>query len=424
MISKITNLIQEAELDESSPDEQTELAVPSFLENSALRKKVSGTLESPFKAFATFFLRRSVEKAFQLEESPSDLTLNLNKSIMPNSPIITSAVDDAMYMVSQMLQRSLATSQVSVVTSIISSIDRVLGSDFIGMTQRKMRDECYPKAAIQGAMAPEDKITSFLVLTNNLDVATEYIKRIVRTHIDVDDGSSSNGSNGIDRSSRPLAELFPIGRDASIVRNALQNMESTFCSKANDLIKEGIYVAFTKVMKDRMRPLVVDIFREVDYSIDDQDQVHRNGDIAEDGGHEEARSVQALTESGWEIIVKPMRRLLTNANADRLLFNAMSYFSNLLEKRIWNYHGRVSEFGAVQLEQDIAEIVNVTTKGASFRLRENFNRCLQIVSIMNMDEEEWKEIEADQKPEEKGGSIWVLSKNEQQRARTMMMNQR
>ena len=403
--------------------EHRELSIPGFLNNSNLSKKVSGILETPFKSFATFFLRRSVEKAFQLEESPPDLTLNPSKIIRYNPPFITSAVDDAMYMVSQMLQRSLATSQTSVVTSIISGVDRVLGSDFIGMIQRKMRDECYPKAAIQGAMPPDDKVIAFLVLTNDLDVATDYIKRIVRSHVHIHDDSFNHQANETHRAPRPLAELFPIGRDATVVRNALLNMENTFCSKATDLIKEGIHVAFTKVMKDCMRPLVTDIFREADYAVDDEDCL-RSGDVGEDRDQAEPRSVKGLTESGWEVLVKPVRRLLTNSNAERLLVNAISYFSNLLEKRIWNYHGRVSELGAVQLEQDVAEIVNITTKGASFRLRENFDRCLQIVSIMNMDEEEWEEIEADQSVGEHAEAKWVLSKNERARARAMIRNQR
>lgn len=101
----------------------------------------------PFSHFSTFFLRRSVEKAFQLEEKPSGLSLDPNRSLPGNPPFLTSAVDDVMYMVNQVLQRSLATSQASVVVSVISSIGRILGGDFIGMTQRKMRDESYPKVS-------------------------------------------------------------------------------------------------------------------------------------------------------------------------------------------------------------------------------------------------------------------------------------
>ena len=89
----------------------------------------------------TFYFRRSVEKAFQLDEQPSDLSLNLNRPVPPNAPYITSAVDDVMYIVNQVVRRSLATSQRDIVASAVPTIARVLSTDFVGMVQRKMRDE-------------------------------------------------------------------------------------------------------------------------------------------------------------------------------------------------------------------------------------------------------------------------------------------
>ena len=130
--------------------------MPQFLSNSSLYKKVSKNLVEPFNVMTTFFFRRSVEKAFQLDESPSDLNLNPNKPLGANPPFITSAVDDVMYIVNQVLQRSLATSQRAVVSSVVPTIGRVLGSDFVGMIQRKMRDESYPKPVIQGGLPPEE----------------------------------------------------------------------------------------------------------------------------------------------------------------------------------------------------------------------------------------------------------------------------
>jgi hypothetical protein len=216
----------------------------------------------------TFFFRRSVEKAFQLDESPSGLTLNPNKPLPGNAPYITSAVDDVMFIVNQVLQRSLATSQRSVVTNVIPTVGRVLGSDFIGMVQRKMRDDSYPKAAIQGAFPPEDKIVQFLVLVNNLDVATDYIKRIIASHLEAPPSDPADNGNDDGDSNEQAAHfkaMYPFSNDSTVVINALTNMESAFTSKCNELLSDGISVAFHQVIKPRIRPMLADAFRDVDY---------------------------------------------------------------------------------------------------------------------------------------------------------------
>jgi hypothetical protein len=210
----------------------------------------------------TFFFRRSVEKAFQLDESPSGLTLNSNKPLPGNAPYITSAVDDVMFIVNQVLQRALATSQRSVVASVIPTVGRVLGSDFIGMIQRKMRDDSYPKAAIQGAFPPENKIIQFLVLVNNLDVATEYIKRIIATHLEAP--PSETEVNG-DAQAEHFKSIFPFSNDATFVVNTLTSMESGFTSKCGELLSDGIEVAYHQVIKPRIRPMLADAFRDIDY---------------------------------------------------------------------------------------------------------------------------------------------------------------
>ena len=43
------------------------MSVPEVLIKSALYRKVSGKLIDPYNVMTTFFFRRSVEKAFQLD---------------------------------------------------------------------------------------------------------------------------------------------------------------------------------------------------------------------------------------------------------------------------------------------------------------------------------------------------------------------
>jgi hypothetical protein len=371
---------------------------------------MSNLLVEPFNVMSTFFFRRSVEKAFQIDEIPPDLSLQMNKPITSNQPFITSAVDDVMYMVGQVLQRSLATSQRSVIGSVVPDLGRVLGSEFIGMVQRTMRDECYPKAAIQGSSPPEDKIVHFLVMINSLDVAMEYLKSIIEGHL----GSSDSGGNG-SRGSENLRSTFPFGNEAVFVANALNNMLNSFMTKANELLTDGISVAFHQVFKPRIRPILADAFRDVDYSVSSTDREDQYEDEEEE---DDLVAKRFLTF--WNTLTRPLKRLMTKATWDKLQANSLPYLASSLERRLWSMNGRISELGATKLERDISSIVAVACGEGKYELRDHFQKCQQIVMIAGMEDEEWEELSGGE-PGDDEGVIWVLNRDERARARGLVL---
>lgn len=380
--------------------------MPQFLATSNLHKKITSHLIEPVNVMTTFFFRRSVEKAFQLDESPSDLTLNPTKPLGSNPPFITSAVDDVMYIVNQVLQRTLATSQRAIVASVVPTVSQILGSDFIGMIQRKMRDESYPKPVIQGGLPPEDKVISFLVLINNLDIGNDYIKRIVQQQL----GTQSQGDQEAIKS--PLHDLFPFGHDATFVENTLKAMERSFAAKSGDLLNDGITVLFSNVLKPRIRPILAEAFRDVDYAPEDDDDL--NEDVEEDN----ADLVKSRFDRGWGVVIRPLKRILTTANFYRLLTFALNYLASALEKKIRSYYGRVNELGAVRLERDIAGIITAAVAGGKYGLRDAFTKCTQMTLIMNMEDDEWDEVANDTSGE--SGIPWVLDVEERKRVRAIV----
>jgi hypothetical protein len=381
--------------------------MPQFLTTSNLNKKMSSHLIEPFNIMTTFFFRRSVEKAFQLDESPADLNLNPNKPLGANPPFITSAVDDVMYIVNQVIQRSLATSQRAVVGSVVPTIARVLGSDFIPMIQRKMRDECYPKPVVQGGLPPEDKVIAFLVLTNNLDVANDYIKRILESHL-----GTQVPTNTI-APTTSLTDLFPFGHDAAFVENTLKSMENAFATKSGELLNDGIQVIYHSVLKPRVRPIFAEAFRDIDYAPPEDD-----ADMEEDANGDEGDLVKSRFDRGWGALIRPIKRILTSANFDRLMSYSMPYLAAALEKRIRSYYGRVNELGAVRLERDIAGIIHAAVAGGKYGLRDAFTKCTQMTLIMNMEDDEWDELEKE--GEGDSGIPWVLDREERQRVRAIV----
>ena len=360
-----------------------------------------------------------------MDEQPSGLSLISKSPLLSHPPYITSAVDDVMYIVNQIVDRSLATSQKAVISSVLPTLARVLGSDFIGMVQRKMRDESYPKASVQGAPPPEQTIIAFLVLINNLDVATDYVKRIVQSRLEItSDGSSANGSGTL--TSKALMSLFPLDHDAIFVANALKALQNTFEGKSSELISDGIFVVFKNVLKPRLRPILADAFRDVDYQMskEELEDLKREAEADDMEGHLPDNAVHYHFQQGWDLLTKPVTRLLTDRNYDKLLAIMIAYLGEVLEKRIWSYYGRLDDLGGVRLERDIASIIGVIVKGGRYSLRDAFSRCTQICLIMNMESDEWEELQAATLGNKQDGMEWKITNEEQTRARAMVKDRR
>ncbi|KAL4760491.1 Golgi transport complex subunit COG4 [Aspergillus foveolatus] len=394
-------------------NEEQKFELPQFLKESALSKKIEDRLISPFNTMTTFFFRRSVEKAFQLDEQPTGLTLNLQRPLKADPPHITSAVDDIMYIVNKVLQQSLSTSQIAVVASVVPTLSRVLGSDFIGMTQRKMRDECYPRAPHQGASPPEHIVISFLVLINNLDVAVDYIRRIVQ-NITETKKTITNPDGQVEETDQ-LHTLFPSPEDATLVSQTLTSLLTSFEAKVTDLLADGIQVVFNNIIKHRLRPILSDAFRDIEYHpasdstplttyYSDLDAYSDTDSIPHDNDPDSPREiVRPRFSAAWTELLGPILRILNPAAFDRLLTVTTAYLARLLEKRLWAYHGRINALGATRLERDVAGLVSaavsVDVPGSAgisvsgrYRHRETFGRCLQMVLVMGMDEDEWDDV--------------------------------
>jgi hypothetical protein len=76
-----------------------------------------------------------------MDQLPSGLTLDLTNPLAADPPFITTAVDTVMYILDQTLQRSMATSQRSIIGSVVLALERVLIADFTSMIRQKMRNE-------------------------------------------------------------------------------------------------------------------------------------------------------------------------------------------------------------------------------------------------------------------------------------------
>lgn len=358
----------------------------------------------------TFFFRRSVEKAFQLDEYPAGLSLNINKSIDGNAPYIILAVDDVMYIVNTVVHRSVSTSQRDVMSSSVSSVERVLTGDFIGMIQRKMRDESYPKAIVTGGFPPEEKIVQFIVLINSLDMANQYLSRIIGSRI-----VPSEDEPGSAIPTEALQNAFSFERDAIFVANELYSLQNKFLVKSMELLNEGVHRLFIEVVRARLRPVLTETFRDADYTLGEEELL----EYARQNDEEENDVLDLVTrrfEQGWDRLMKPIARLMTPGTFGSLLDTTANYLSKVLEKRVLSSSGRTSAYGAIRIERDFTGIVDIVARG-DYRVREAFNRVTQLMMVANMEDDEWQELLTLDGEE---AMQWVLTEEERTKARNLV----
>ncbi|RPA72440.1 COG4-domain-containing protein [Ascobolus immersus RN42] len=343
------------------------LTLPTVLTESTFTQKLTTHIHAPFLTLSTFFFRRSLEKAFLLDELPDLPTFSSSSSSFspPSAPLISSAIDDISYLLNALLLRTLHTSTPSLTSALIPTYTRILTSDFIGIIQRKLRDDYYPRTPASLTAPLDEKTSAFLVQINNLDTAASYTSRIVSRLL----SPKSQTKSEFDFPTTPIVELFPFPGDAEKVTALLEGLASSFSTKASELQTDAINTAFNQLIKPRLRPLLAEAFAGVDYSAFEEPP-------AEDDSDDEAVppevAVKVRFERGWRGMMGPLRSILCEAPFAKLLGIVCSALAQLLERRIWAYlstqkqgrgggsiGGGVSPLGGIKLERDISGIVGV-----------------------------------------------------------------
>ncbi|KAF3934852.1 hypothetical protein ABW19_dt0202299 [Dactylella cylindrospora] len=400
------------------------LVMPPVIIKSVLSTRVDSKLATPFEVMNTFFFRRSVEKAFQLDELPLDLHLNPNKPLRnTTTPYITLSVDDVMYLVRSVLKRTLSTCSLPLVQKIIASVKRILESDFIGMMQRRMQHDSYPKSNNINALPPDDKVIAFCVLTNNLDVSSEYITRIVKTFLEPPEEDDPNGGQQGGKEAETLESQFPFEGEAESVRNSLNALVNGFNTRAGNLHDNAIEVLFNQVIRPRLRLLMSESFSGIEYLVRDGEAAAQADDDAD--SESVLNAVTSRFATLFHHLTFPAKRILTPNSYDKLLSTTAASIANLLAKRLWGLAGKINELGAIRLERDVRGIISVVIREGKYGLRELFAKSSEIVMILNMEEDEVLEIlRKDSDVEQSGEDLdrveWKLTREERRRARGLL----
>ncbi|KAF5644183.1 conserved oligomeric golgi complex component 4 [Fusarium tjaetaba] len=341
------------------------LPLPKFLDQCDLHEKISEKLIEPYRLTATFLFRRSVERAFEIDTTPSGLSLSKPHDGSP--PFILQAVDDIIYVVDNLIQHVISTGNRELAVSVMLAISRVLESDFIGIIHRRMRDECYPKPPAQGGFPPEEKVLSFMILMNTLDLAKEYIERIASSRGYV---SETQRVGVATASTQTLRDSFPFLRDA------------------DSLLNDGIRALFDELLWPSTRLVLTTSFQDAVYDMSEGESLDE-----EDVDRDTMEQVPARFEGEWLALTRPLKRIMTPRTYAALMSLTANKLATVLEKRAWSFSGRVTALGSLRLESDFSGIISVITKD-NYALREPFTRLQEILALANMEDDEWDELES------------------------------
>lgn len=363
------------------PKSYDEQRVPQVLADSGLAKKLNKKLEPVFEVLARFFFRRSIEKAFELEEIPlvEELEQEDNALSADNVPT-TSVVEDVILVLKVLMNQTLATGSQRLVMRLLGDYKRILESDYIGMMQRKLRDEA-PQAQTARATAPqrgssrrinfglgkpaEVRLHHYIFYLNNLDETARWISRF-------------------------MAELDH--DEVELASTSTSSLDTGFSVKCEDLINDGVQALFAKIVNARVRVLFSSTFRDADYMV--------SGDDPElDMGH--------VFHRGWIEVMRPYERLMAPSIYAKLVERCAGLLANMTENWLWSLSGRVNELGAIRLDRDISRLVATVSEGR-FRLREKFVRVAQIVMAIGLEESD---------DEAESAIPWALSEDERAKAR-------
>ena len=174
------------------------LEIPKFVTNAALSNKIL-RIRSSFESLETFFFRRSVEKAFQLDE-PSH----------QSGPPTTSVIDDVMFVLRKVLDRAMGTGDADLLKTICANTRRILDLDFAGVIKRRATmDRTILGTGKFDDIIRREKIRPFIAELNNLNISSESVKALTEGYL------SGN-----------LDGLFPFGNQLDIAKSALLNVGS------------------------------------------------------------------------------------------------------------------------------------------------------------------------------------------------------
>ncbi|OBA16725.1 uncharacterized protein OGAPODRAFT_41371, partial [Ogataea polymorpha] len=437
---------------------------PQPLLLSTFMEKIHKKITRSFDQLCTFAIRRTIEKAFLLENLP-DITPQLqlcvrylasatkanastNQSLLsltPEDPPVTSMVEDITISLNLIMLQTITTGEFFTIKNMMSNTRRILENDFLNIMKRKLTDSqpransslhtnsrtnlpINQKGGSSNLMTPRSgtppiggkdinsgnlfmkSATSALNAAINLSgVETETSDKLQQFVIVLN--SISVFQQYLDKLSNNLVTKLEndnllIVDDQEFIRDRLKSvvmtLSTSFIEKSDVVLKENIKTIFNQNFRAKLSRMVNDVLKETDYLI--------SSDILALSSTSEVM-LNFIKE--WNSLIIPYLTIFTRANFQALIQLVVSNLASAMENKIWAMERKCNELGAAKLEKDVSTIISEVTK-YDYSLRDNFIRITQIVMMLGLDD--------DDEVEELNDLEWALTPAERSRARNLRID--
>ncbi|KAF8892709.1 COG4 transport protein-domain-containing protein [Infundibulicybe gibba] len=277
-------------------------------------------------------------------------------------PVITTTPDDVFYILKTVLSRLLSTGSVNGLERTLDRLRDVVEQEYIFVIKKRL-DEVYRiptgGTSVRGERAERENRVSFMTLLNDLDVSSSHLERLTR-----DLFSSSNIVQHFSDLQQPL------------VRNLITSF-SGLTTKFRSALRVGIEQLFNQLMRPKLRNLIVDVYKDVSYVLDEQ-------------GYSAAEYQDVVRKrfvKTWENLVDGYKDTFTDGNY-RLFFGlALDVILRPWEKFMMSL--KFTDLGAILFDRDLRSVTAYLASQTAFGdAREKFVRLQQMSTILNLDSEE------------------------------------
>ncbi|KAJ3107942.1 Golgi transport complex subunit 4 [Physocladia obscura] len=305
-------------------------------EISRLTRRVKELL-STFAVLQNFFLKKSIEKALKLDEhEPGSQT--------------SSSVEDVFYIVKTSMSRTLSTVDSLTICTVLESVGRILETEYVSGIQKRVSGNI-------GTLETKEGKVGVLIALNNLDVSCDYITKLVK-EIDNDVGRlfGDSSPNELEKIATCLATVTNYG--VSFKKMLMVWVESIF----------------TQMIKPKIRPTLLDCFKDVKYVLTDDEYAEIDA--------QDAFMKRFIRDFGKLISLFKSTYSARNQN------QTVSYFVDAILSE-WERYMFVSlkfnALGALRFDKDLRAATSFLTMLTSWSIRDKFARLNNACALLNIE---------------------------------------
>lgn len=213
-----------------------------LLDTTGCQREFNESLSSCYVPMEIWYIRTVIDKALRL--ATPDFS---------QSPPITTAPDDAFYILKTVYTRLLSAGSLKILEYATDLLRDVMERDYAGGIKRKL-DDVYRNAG--GTPVRSDKTerecrTSFVILLNDLDVSLSHMDRLTK-----------------DLLTQPTASQLYLDVEQQSVRSSMARLSGA-TTKFRTTLKAGLDQLFNQLMRPRLRTFVADVYKDMIYVMDE-----------------------------------------------------------------------------------------------------------------------------------------------------------